>query len=136
LVNGVRGTLALGLFYHGKAQFGDGASANTIATLDTGFGRSAQTLEQLMGVRVAKKEEIKDWTSASTATKPTRTSRRSVENSPIGSEQHHVAVRVIGPPFSFAEGRMREGRRKVDVGVPPTSKWGSPELPKLRPRII
>ncbi len=60
MVNGVRGTLALGLFYHGKAQFGDGASADADAekALATGFGRNAQTLEQLMGVRVAKEEEI------------------------------------------------------------------------------
>jgi Amt family ammonium transporter len=50
LVNGVWGTLALGLFYHGKAQFGDGAVANTIAALDTGLGRGAQTLEQLKGI--------------------------------------------------------------------------------------
>jgi len=50
LVNGVWGTLALGLFYHGKAQYGDGAIANTIAALDTGLTRGAQFMVQLKGV--------------------------------------------------------------------------------------
>lgn len=50
LVNGVWGTLALGLFYHGKAQFGDGAIANTVAALDTGLTRGAQFVVQLKGV--------------------------------------------------------------------------------------
>lgn len=50
LVNGVWGTLALGLFYHGKAEFGDGAIANTVAALDTGLTRGQQFLVQLKGV--------------------------------------------------------------------------------------
>ena len=50
LVNGVWGTLALGLFYHGKAQYGDGAIANTVAALDTGLTRGAQFMVQLKGV--------------------------------------------------------------------------------------
>ncbi|MBI2515312.1 MAG: ammonium transporter [Opitutae bacterium] len=50
LVNGIWGTLALGLFYHGKAQYGDGAIANTVAALDTGLTRGAQFLVQLKGV--------------------------------------------------------------------------------------
>jgi len=50
LVNGVWGTLALGLFYHGKAQYGDGAIANTIAALDTGLSRGEQFMVQLKGV--------------------------------------------------------------------------------------
>jgi ammonium transporter, Amt family len=50
LVNGIWGTLALGLFYHGKAENGDGAIANTIAALDTGLGRGAQFMVQLKGV--------------------------------------------------------------------------------------
>lgn len=50
LVNGVWGTLALGLFYHGKAQYGDGAIANTVAALDTGLTRGEQFMVQLKGV--------------------------------------------------------------------------------------
>lgn len=50
LVNGVWGTLALGLFFHGKAQYGDGAIANTVAALDTGLTKGAQFLVQLKGV--------------------------------------------------------------------------------------
>lgn len=50
LVNGVWGTLALGLFYHGKATYGDGAIANTIAALDTGLTAGAQFMVQLKGV--------------------------------------------------------------------------------------
>jgi Amt family ammonium transporter len=50
LVNGVWGTLALGLFYHGKAQYGDGAIANTVAALDTGLTKGAQFMVQLKGV--------------------------------------------------------------------------------------
>lgn len=50
LVNGIWGTLALGLFYHGKAGYGDGAIANTIACLDTGLSRGAQFMVQLKGV--------------------------------------------------------------------------------------
>jgi len=50
LVNGVWGTLALGLFYHGKAQYGDGAIANTIAALDTGLTKGEQFMVQLKGV--------------------------------------------------------------------------------------
>ncbi|MEO7297249.1 MAG: ammonium transporter [Verrucomicrobiota bacterium] len=50
LVNGIWGTLALGLFYHGKAQYGDGAIANTVAALDTGLTRGAQFVQQLKGV--------------------------------------------------------------------------------------
>lgn len=50
LVNGVWGTLALGLFYNGKAQYGDGAIANTVAALDTGLTRGQQFLVQLKGV--------------------------------------------------------------------------------------
>jgi Amt family ammonium transporter len=50
LANGVWGTLALGLFYHGKAQYGDGAIANTVAALDTGLTRGAQTVQQLKGI--------------------------------------------------------------------------------------
>lgn len=50
LVNGIWGTLALGLFYHGKAQYGDGAIANTVAALDTGLTRGAQFMVQLKGV--------------------------------------------------------------------------------------
>ncbi|PTY05827.1 ammonia permease [Opitutaceae bacterium EW11] len=52
LVNGVWGTLALGLFYNGKADYGDGAVANTIAALDTGLSRGAQTIEQLKGIAI------------------------------------------------------------------------------------
>ena len=50
LLNGVFGTIALGLFYNGKAEYGDGAIANTVAALDTGLGRWAQTMVQLKGV--------------------------------------------------------------------------------------
>lgn len=50
LVNGVFGTLALGLFYNGKADYGDGAIANTVAALDTGLTRWAQTMQQLKGI--------------------------------------------------------------------------------------
>lgn len=50
LVNGVWGTLALGLFYHGKAQYGDGAIANTVAALDTGLSKGEQFMVQLKGV--------------------------------------------------------------------------------------
>ncbi len=50
LANGVWGTLALGLFYNGKAQYGDGAIANTVAALDTGLTRGAQFVQQLKGV--------------------------------------------------------------------------------------
>lgn len=50
LVNGIWGTLALGLFYNGKAEYGDGAIANTVAALDTGLTRGAQTLVQLKGI--------------------------------------------------------------------------------------
>jgi Amt family ammonium transporter len=50
LVNGIWGTLALGLFYHGKAQFGDAAIATTVAALDTGLTRGAQFAVQLKGV--------------------------------------------------------------------------------------
>lgn len=50
LVNGIWGTLALGLFYHGKAQYGDGAVANTVACLDTGLTKGAQLMVQLKGV--------------------------------------------------------------------------------------
>ena len=50
LVNGIWGTLALGLFYHGKAEYGDGAIANTVAALDTGLTRGAQFMVQLKGV--------------------------------------------------------------------------------------
>ncbi len=50
LINGVWGTLALGLFYHGKAEYGDGAIANTVAALDTGLTRGAQFMVQLKGV--------------------------------------------------------------------------------------
>ncbi len=50
LVNGIWGTLALGLFFHGKAQYGDTAIANTVAALDTGLSRGEQFLVQLKGV--------------------------------------------------------------------------------------
>ncbi|MBI2514213.1 MAG: ammonium transporter [Opitutae bacterium] len=50
LANGVWGTLALGLFYNGKAQYGDGAIANTVAALDTGLTAGQQTLAQLKGI--------------------------------------------------------------------------------------
>jgi len=50
LVNGVWGTLALGLFYNGKAENGDGAIANTVAALDTGLTKGAQFMVQLKGV--------------------------------------------------------------------------------------
>jgi ammonium transporter, Amt family len=50
LVNGIWGTLALGLFFNGKAQYGDGAIANTVAALDTGLTRGAQFVQQLKGV--------------------------------------------------------------------------------------
>ncbi len=50
LVNGVWGTLALGLFYNGKAEYGDGAIANTVAALDTGLTKGAQFMVQLKGV--------------------------------------------------------------------------------------
>jgi Amt family ammonium transporter len=50
LMNGVWGSLALGLFYHGKAEYGDGAIANTVAALDTGLTRGAQFMVQLKGV--------------------------------------------------------------------------------------
>jgi Amt family ammonium transporter len=50
LMNGVWGTLALGLFYNGKAQHGDGAIANTVAALDTGLTWQAQTLQQIKGI--------------------------------------------------------------------------------------
>ena len=50
LLNGVFGTIALGLFYNGKADYGDGAIANTVAALDTGLTRWAQTMVQLKGV--------------------------------------------------------------------------------------
>ncbi len=50
LVNGIWGSLALGLFYHGKAQYGDGAIANTVAALDTGLTSGAQFMVQLKGV--------------------------------------------------------------------------------------
>jgi Amt family ammonium transporter len=40
----------LGLFYHGKAEYGDGAIANTVAALDTGLTRGAQFMVQLKGV--------------------------------------------------------------------------------------
>lgn len=50
LVNGIWGTLALGLFYHGKAQYGDTAIANTVAALDTGLTKGAQFMVQLKGV--------------------------------------------------------------------------------------
>ena len=50
LVNGVWGTLALGLFYHGKKEYGDGAIANTVAALDTGLSRGEQFMQQLKGV--------------------------------------------------------------------------------------
>ncbi|MCC6353764.1 MAG: ammonium transporter [Verrucomicrobiae bacterium] len=50
LLNGIWGTLALGLFYHGKAEFGDGAVANTIACLDTGLSATAQTIAQIKGI--------------------------------------------------------------------------------------
>lgn len=50
LVNGIWGTLALGLFYNGKAENGDGAIANTVAALDTGLTRGQQFLVQLKGV--------------------------------------------------------------------------------------
>jgi Amt family ammonium transporter len=52
LVNGIWGTLALGLFYHGKAEHGDGAIANTVAALDTGLTAGAQTVEQIKGILV------------------------------------------------------------------------------------
>jgi Amt family ammonium transporter len=50
LTNGVWGTLALGLFYNGKAEYGDSAIANTVAALDTGLTRGQQFLAQLKGV--------------------------------------------------------------------------------------
>jgi len=50
LVNGVWGTLALGLFYNGKAENGDSAIANTVAALDTGLTKGAQFMVQLKGV--------------------------------------------------------------------------------------
>ncbi len=50
LVNGIWGTLALGLFYHGKAAYGDTAIANTVAALDTGLTAGAQFVAQLKGV--------------------------------------------------------------------------------------
>lgn len=50
LMNGVWGTLALGIFYHGKAQYGDSAIANTVAALDTGLTKGAQFMVQLKGV--------------------------------------------------------------------------------------
>jgi Amt family ammonium transporter len=50
LVNGIWGTLALGIFYHGKAEYGDSAIATTVAALDTGLSRSAQFMVQLKGV--------------------------------------------------------------------------------------
>ena len=50
LVNGVWGTLALGFFYHGKKDYGDGAIANTIAALDTGLSRGEQIVAQFKGV--------------------------------------------------------------------------------------
>lgn len=50
LVNGIWGTLALGLFFNGKAQYGDSAIANTVAALDTGLTKGAQFMVQLKGV--------------------------------------------------------------------------------------